>query len=102
MHKELKNSRNNATYSFRKAKNKYFDTFSEKNRNGTTLICKGSQQFIILKSNIKIYPKHYQSKRQKYHESCIHCQCLNNFFIDIGTCLSRSITSSSKLFKIFS
>ena len=38
IHKELKNSRNNATCTIRKYKNEYFDSFSEKNRNDTTLI----------------------------------------------------------------
>ena len=60
---ELKQLRNNVTFSIRKSKNEYFKLFFDKNRNNTTLKWKGIQQLITLKSKSKVHPNIVKVKK---------------------------------------
>ena len=77
---ELKQLRNNVTFSIRKSKNEYFKLFFDKNRNNTTLIWKGIRQLITLKSKSKIHPNIVKVKVKGYYQSYRNCECFQQFF----------------------
>ena len=98
---ELKQLRNNVTFSIRKSKNEYFKLFFDKNRNNTTLIWKGIRQLITLKSKSKIHPNIVKVKGKDITNPIEIPNAFNNFFINIGPNLSKTILDSSKPFKNF-
>ena len=101
IHDEFKKLRNDVTLSIRKSKNEYFKLFFDKNRNNTTLIWKGIWQLITLKSKSKIHPNIVKVKGKDITNPIEIANAFNNFFINIGPNLSKTILDSSKPFKNF-
>ena len=76
--------------------------FLIKNRKNTTLIWKGIRQLITRKSKSKIHPNIVKKKKGKDITNAIEiANGFNNFFINIGPNLSKTILDSSKPFKNF-
>ena len=101
IHDEFKKLRNDVTLSIRKSKNEYFKLFFDKNRNNTTLIWKGIWQLITLKSKSKAHPNIVKVKGKDITNPIEIANAFNNFFINIGPNLSKTILDSSKPFKNF-
>ena len=101
IHDEFKKLRNDVTLSIRKSKNDYFKLFFDKNRNNTTLIWKGIWQLITLKPKSKAHPNIVKVKGKDITNPIEIANAFNNFFINIGPNLSKTILESSKPFKNF-
>ena len=101
IHEEFKKLRNNVTFSIRKSKNEYFKLFLDKNRNNTTLIWKGIRQLITIKSKSKVRPNIAKVRGKDITNPTVIANAFNNFFINIGPSLSKTILDSSKPFENF-
>ena len=95
IHDEFKKLRNDVTF------NEYFKLFFDKIRNNTTLIWKGIWQLITLKSKSKAHPNIVKVKGKDITNPIEIANAFNNFFINIGPNLSKTILDSSKPFKNF-
>ena len=93
--------RNDVTFSIPKSKNKYFKLFFDENHNNITLIWKGIWQLITLKSKSKAHPNIVKVKGKDITNPIEIANAFNNFFINIGPNLSKTILDSSKPFKNF-
>ena len=101
IHDEFKKLRNKVTFSIRKSENEYFKLFFDKNRNNATLIWKGIRQLITLKSKSKVDPNIVKVKGKDITNPTEIANALNNFFINTGPNLSKTILDSNEPFKNF-
>ena len=95
IHDEFKKLRNDVTF------NEYFKLFFDKIRNNTTLIWKGIRQLITLKSKSKVDPNIVKVKGKDITNPTEIANALNNFFINTGPNLSKTILDSNEPFKNF-
>ena len=75
--------------------------FFDKNHNNTTLIWKGIWQLITLKSRSKIHPNIVRVKGKDITNPLEIANAFNNFFMNVGPNLSKTILDSSKPCKNF-
>ena len=93
--------RNNVTFSICKSKSEYLKLLFDKNHNNNTLIWKGIWQLITIISKRKVHLNIVKLKGKDITNPTKIANAFNNFFINIGPNLSKTILDSSKPFKNF-
>ena len=100
IHNESERLTNIVTYETQKSKKDYFKNYFEKNNN-TSLIWKVIQHLITLKYKSKRQPSIITVKGKDVTNPKNIVNALNNFSINTGPSLSRTIPQSKKNFKNF-
>ena len=93
--------RNNVTFSICKSKSEYLKLLFDENHNNNTLIWKGIWQLITIISKRKVHLNIVKLKGKDITNPTKIANAFNNFFINIGPNLSKTILDSSKPFKNF-